>query len=303
MTFGHLAGIPLRVHLNWFFIAGLVTWSLASGYFPQEYPDWGVLTYWSIGLVTSFSFFVSVLLHEVAHALVALQEGVSVKSITLFILGGVAHIANEPPTAGSEFRIVVAGPVLSLFLSGLFYSLYLAAGSSQTLSAASLYLSQINLVLALFNLIPGFPLDGGRILRSIIWKLKGDFLHATRLGTYAGIAVALLFVLAGIAIIVKGNFFGGAWMGFIGWYLGNAAQESYRQSVVMHAAIGARLWKTLPKNQGIYLPDEARLQRVLQAILGLSRHPVRRSDAGISQNSALEIIPEYISDYTKLHHK
>ena len=229
LTFGHVVGIPLRIHLNWFFIAALITWSLAEGYFPQEYPMWGVLTYWLIGLVTAILFFASVLIHELAHAIVALREGIPVRSITLFILGGVAHIGHEPDTAESEFRIVAAGPGMSLVLAGAFYITYLITDFLPIASAAALYLFQINVILAVFNLIPGFPLDGGRILRSFVWKLTQDFFRATRFARISGLFVAALFVLGGAALAIQGNYFSGLWMGFIGWYLGNAAQESYRQ--------------------------------------------------------------------------
>lgn len=240
-TVGRMVGIPIRVHLNWFLIASIVTWSLSMGYFPQEYPGWKVHTYWILGLITALFFFASVLMHEFAHAIVASREGVRVRSITLFILGGVAHIAREPETAGSEFRIVVAGPVASLLLAGAFYLCHLASSFSVELAASTRYLSQINVVLAVFNLIPGFPLDGGRILRALFWWLQGDFLRATRWGTNAGLAVAILFALAGLVLMMQRNFFGGAWMGFIGWYLGNAAQESYRQALQLHPVVQAAL--------------------------------------------------------------
>jgi Zn-dependent protease len=231
LTLGHIAGVPIRIHINWFLIAALVTWSLASGYYPQVYPTWGEYTYWVVGLVTAGLFFVSVLLHELAHAIVALREGIPVKSITLFILGGVAHIGHEPETAGSEFKIVAAGPGISLLLAGTFYLLYLVTGFFPIGSAVALYLFQINIILAVFNLIPGFPLDGGRILRSLIWKLTRDFFRATRFARSSGLFIAFLFILAAAAFSLKGNYFSGLWIGFIGLYLGNAAQESYRQVV------------------------------------------------------------------------
>jgi Zn-dependent protease len=232
LTFGYVAGIPLKIHLNWILIAIVVTWSLAAGYFPQEYPSWRPVTYWALSVMTAILFFASVLAHEIAHALIALQEGVPVKSITLFILGGVAHIAHEPESPGSEFRIVAAGPLTSILLTIFFYCCYLAAYAHPELSAASFYLCQINLILAVFNLIPGFPLDGGRILRAGIWKLTGDFYRATQLGRISGLVVALLFGLAGIGLMVRANYYGGLWLAFIGWYLGSAAQESYRQAML-----------------------------------------------------------------------
>lgn len=231
LTFGKVAGIPLKVHVNWFLIAALVTWSLASGYFPQQYPGWDTPTYWLVGSLTALLFFFSVLLHEMGHSLVAIRENVPVKSITLFILGGVAHISHEPTTPRAEFRIVIAGPLASFFLAGLFKLVSLITFLSPQVTGAALYLSQINTILAIFNLIPGFPLDGGRILRAILWKLRADFTLATRWACNTGLGIALIFVAGGVFLIFLGNFVSGLWVAFIGWYLSTAAQESYRQTM------------------------------------------------------------------------
>jgi Zn-dependent protease len=228
-TFGRLAGIPLRVHINWFLTAFLVSWSLAAGYFPQGYPGWQQVAYWLTGITTAMLFFASVLLHELGHARVALHEKVPVENITLFIFGGVAHIAYEPKTPGSEFRIVVAGPLTSLLLAAIFFGLSRLLLPYQALSAACFYLGSINLILAFFNLIPGFPLDGGRLLRSLIWKLLKDFNRATRWATNVGFVIAFLFVLAGAAFAARGNWIGGLWVAFIGGYLGVVARGARLQ--------------------------------------------------------------------------
>lgn len=229
LTVGSFARIPIRLHMNWFITVALVTWSLAGGYFPQMHPGWGYLIYWVVGFTTALLFFASVLLHEIGHAVIALREGVVVNSITLFIFGGVAHIDREPDTPGAEFRIVIAGPFTSLVLAALFYVLSWMALPLPALSAASAYLSQINLILAVFNLIPGFPLDGGRVLRAALWRIMGDFSRATRWASNSGVIIALLFVVLGIGLMVLGSFISGLWMAFIGWYLGSAAREGYRQ--------------------------------------------------------------------------
>jgi Zn-dependent protease len=245
--------------MNWFLIAALVTWSLAAGYFPQEYPTWKAVTYWIVGLVTAGLFFTSVLIHELAHAIVALKEGIPVKSITLFILGGVAHIGHEPETAESEFKIVAAGPGISLALAGGFYLIHLLTGFFPIASAIALYLFQINVILAIFNLIPGFPLDGGRILRSFVWKITQDFFKATRFARSSGLFVAFLFILTAAAFSLKGNYFGGLWIGFLGLYLGNAAQESYRQVMpgepderVRALSLNEERTRPLPRYSGEY---------------------------------------------------
>ena len=230
-TFGYFAGIPLKVHINWFLVAALVSWSLAAGYFPQEYPGWGRITYWVVGLVTSLLFFTSVLLHELGHSMIALQEKVPVNSITLFIFGGVAHIGHEPETPRAEFRIVFAGPLTSLLLAAIFGLISQVSSLGPQITGGALYLARINVILALFNLIPGFPLDGGRILRAILWHFNHDFQKATRWAANTGLTIALLFVAGGVVAMLTGNLISGLWIGFIGWYLSIAAQEGYRQSV------------------------------------------------------------------------
>jgi Zn-dependent protease len=229
LTYGKIAGIPLKLHLNWFVTAVLVTWTLVAIYFPFRYPEWESWQHWMVGVVTSLCFFGSVLLHELGHSLVAEREGVPVRSITLFLFGGVAHITKEPPTPGAEFRIVAAGPLTSLFLAGFFAALGYTGVLGPQASSAALYLGQMNVILAVFNLLPAFPLDGGRILRSVLWKWRNSFREATRWATNSGIAVAVLLVAAGLGLAFWGDFFSGGWVAFMGWYLGTAARESYRQ--------------------------------------------------------------------------
>lgn len=251
LTFAKVSGVPLKIHLNWFLTASLVTWSLAAGYFPNKNPGWETDAYWLVGSITSLLFFGSVLFHELGHSMVALREGVPVKSITLFIFGGVAHIAKEPPTAGSEFRIVVAGPLTSLFLAVTFSLIGWAGIFGPEISAAAVYLGQMNVILAAFNMLPGFPLDGGRVLRAALWKWLDDFRRATRWATNAGIGVALLFVGLGILLMVWGDLFSGGWVAFIGWYLGTAAREGYRQAeMVDPLAVNDALQRNLEARTG-----------------------------------------------------
>lgn len=237
LTIGKISNIPLKIHYNWFIVAGLVTWSLAKGYFPHEYPGWATHTYWIAGLITATLFFFSVLVHELGHSLVAQNESVPVKSITLFILGGVAHIANEPETARSEFRIVVAGPFSSLLMASVFILFASPVFFRPEISGPALYLSHINIILAVFNLIPGFPLDGGRLLRATIWQWNDDFIRATRWAIYTGIGIALLFIAGGLLLLLRGNYLNGVWIAFIGWYLASAGQLSYRQTVASFSEV------------------------------------------------------------------
>lgn len=245
LTFGRIFGIPIGVHSSWFLVAALITWSLAGGYFPQEYPAWSSATYWIVGAITAALFFASVLIHELGHSVVALREGVPVRGITLFIFGGVAQIGSEPPTAGAEFRIAIAGPVTSFALAGLFGLLGLTATVNSAAAAPAVYLGRINLLLAVFNLIPGFPLDGGRVLRAILWQYAGNFRTATRWATTVGRGVAYLMILAGFAMMlgVRLPYFGrgfinGLWIAFIGWFLNNAAEASNQQAVLRDSLAG-----------------------------------------------------------------
>jgi Zn-dependent protease len=251
ITFGYAAGIPLKIHLTWLITAALVTWSLSKGYFPYYYPGWENWTYWLLGLFTTLLFFASVLLHELGHSLVALNEGVNVNSITLFIFGGVAHIDREPETAGSEFRIVLAGPLTSLTLAAGFSIIGSSGILGLHMSSAALYLGQMNLILALFNLLPGFPLDGGRILRSALWKFSKDYFHSTRRATNVGVGVAGVFIISGISLAIWGDLFSGGWIAFIGLYLGIAAKDGYRQVEIAGEE---------PARENIYLVDEINLE-------------------------------------------
>ncbi len=219
-----------RLHTSWFNIFMLLTFSLAVGYFPQEYEDLSPAVAWLLGGVTSVLFFGSVLAHELAHAWVALRNGIPVRSITLFIFGGVAQIEREPHTPGAEFRIAIAGPIMSLALAGGFFALYQIDQPVATLAAPSIYLARINFLLGLFNMIPGFPLDGGRVLRAIVWKLTGNMRRATRIAGSVGQVVAFGFMSWGALTLLTGSLFNGLWIMFIGWFLQNAAMNVVAQT-------------------------------------------------------------------------
>jgi Zn-dependent protease len=234
-------GIPIGLNNTWFLIFALVTFSLATGYFPTEYPQLSVPTYWFLGLLTSILFFGSVLAHELGHALIALRNQIQVRGITLFIFGGVAQIEKEPSSPGVEFRIAIAGPIVSLALAGVFMGLWLLDRSIPLLAAPSAYLMRINLILALFNMIPGFPLDGGRVLRAILWKLSGDFRKSTQIASTSGQVVAYGFIGMGIFSMISGQFFNGLWLAFIGWFLQNAANAASAQVNLQHALQGIKV--------------------------------------------------------------
>jgi Zn-dependent protease/predicted transcriptional regulator len=229
-----IKNIPIRLHPSWFLIFALLTWSLANGYFAPQAAGLPGGSAWFMALVTSLFFFASVLAHELGHAFVALRERVPVKSISLFFFGGVAQIGREPETPGAEFRIAIAGPLVSVALAGAFqvvvsiFSGLQVAGAALFLEPAA-YLARINLILALFNLIPGFPLDGGRIFRAIVWKLNGNLYRATQIASWAGQLVAFGFIAYGVFSFFNGAIGNGLWMGFIGWFLLNAAGAARAQ--------------------------------------------------------------------------
>jgi len=238
-TFARILGIPIGAHSSWFIVFALVTWSLAANYFPAVQPDWSPALAWLLGLVTSLVFFASVLTHELGHAVIALREGVPVKRITLFIFGGIAQVDREPPSAGAELRIAIAGPITSLGLGALFGVVAWVA-TSPIIETPARYLSLINVLLGVFNLVPGFPLDGGRVLRAILWWRSGDFRRASAAASFSGKAVAFVFVLWGVQQIFSGNLLGGIWIAFIGWFLQNAAEATQQQAVLKDVLGGVR---------------------------------------------------------------
>ena len=236
---GQIAGIPVRIHISWFLIFVLVTWNLAGTVFPQRYPGWATGLYLGAGLITSLLFFASVLLHELAHSFVARWRGLPVHAITLFMFGGVSEISEEPETPATEFLMALVGPLTSLLLGGLFLAVSaLSRGADQLLAVLCLYLGEINISLGLFNLIPGFPLDGGRVLRSILWHRSRNLPQATRVASLVGQGVAYLFIAVGVWQIFSGQWGSGMWIAFIGWFLDNAAQSSYRQMAVKNMLAG-----------------------------------------------------------------
>ena len=237
---GRLLGIPVVVHSSWFIALFVLSWSLALAYYPEQARGLSSGTYWWMGIISALLLFASVLVHELAHALVARRYGVRTRSITLFMFGGVAQIAAEPPTADAELAIAAAGPAMSYVLAGLFWVLDRAV-SGTALGAIIGYLAFINAILATFNLIPGFPLDGGRVLRAILWRRSGDLERATRIAAQSGRVVAMIFIGLGLVQLFRGSFVGGLWLMLIGWFLESAAQAGYEQVLLRRALGGVRV--------------------------------------------------------------
>ena len=227
-SLGKVFGIEFRLHYTWFVIFILVTVSLVS-------PYWLSPLYWVMAIAASLLFFASVLAHELAHSLVGRANGIPVKSITLFIFGGVALMTREATRPNAELKMAAAGPACSLAIGGLFALIWLVSkGVATSVAEIAGWLAVINVALAVFNMIPGFPLDGGRIFRAILWRATGNYQRSTLLAIWVGRGVAYLFILGGILIIFLHPFglswFDGMWLAFIGWFLGNAASASYRQA-------------------------------------------------------------------------
>ena len=259
---GKIAGIEIDINYSWIIILVLITWSLATQ-FMVIYPGWGTVTYWIVGLIAAILLFVSVLLHELAHSLVARSRDLPVKSITLFIFGGVSNIEREPQSPGTEFWMAIVGPITSIVIGIIAFLLYLPVGLTRSPVAAILnYLAIANILLGVFNLIPGFPLDGGRVLRSIVWKITGNLRRATRIAAGVGQFVAFLFILVGIWIFFGGNIIGGIWIGFIGWFLLNAARTADSQIMLESIFKGVTVREVMNPNP-VTVPANISLQRLV----------------------------------------
>ena len=234
-----ILGIPIYLDPTWLLIFGLITYQLSKIVFPGMNPRWTQTQYWSVRVLTSLLFFGSVLFHELSHSVVALYYKIPVHSITLFIFGGIARIGREPSKPIQEFNIAVAGPLASLFLAGVFGAMALAFPAAPTIVAPAKILGGSNFILAAFNLVPGFPLDGGRIFRAIIWGVSKNFSRATLVAGSSGKVVAYAMMgLGGYQAFYKNDWYSGLWLGVIGLYLLNAAQQSITQMTIRDALAG-----------------------------------------------------------------
>jgi Zn-dependent protease/CBS domain-containing protein len=230
-----LAGIQVAIDASWVLIFLLVLWSLTAGYFPQRFPGHTWAEYGAVGLVATFLFFASVLIHEFAHALVGNRLGEEVRRITLFIFGGMAQLSSEPKSPGAEFKIAAAGPATSILLGvlfGLIANAMADAGVTALWTAVLGYLAFINVALAVFNLLPGYPLDGGRLLRAVLWKRSGDLRSATARAADWGSGIAICLMILGVVQIFGGALIGGLWIIFIAMFLRAAARAGYYSMVL-----------------------------------------------------------------------
>jgi len=232
--------IPIEVHPSWFITFVLVTLTLAVGLFPVDRPGLPAAAYWAMGVGASILFFLSVLIHELAHSLVALGHGIPIRRITLFIFGGLAQIGGEPDRPRAEFRVAIAGPLTSLGLAGVFWILRQLFGlaGADSLVVLTGYLARINLVLAAFNMTPAFPLDGGRVLRAVLWGWTGSLERATAIAAAIGQGFAVFLIGWGILGVLTGQLIQGLWLTFIGWFLQQASQAGSAQATLRRALAG-----------------------------------------------------------------
>jgi len=275
LRLGRIAGIEVGVHYSWLFFGALITWSLAAGYFPETHPGWSAATYWLAGTLAALALFVSVMLHELAHSLVARARGAEVQRVTLFIFGGVATIKDEPASAADEFMIAIVGPLTSFLIAGTCWAAAAALGVAGGAAAARAapaavlgYLAVINALLGGFNLLPGFPLDGGRVLRAALWAATKDLRRATDLASYAGQGIGLLLVFVGISRALSGAVLNGLWTTFMGWFLSGTAEATRRGFALREGLRGVRVAEYMDAQPDVATADMSVAEFVFRHVLG-----------------------------------
>lgn len=289
-----IRGIQIRVDYSWFFIFLLVLWSLSMGYFPQMAPQQSVAAYWLAGFIATLLFFICLLTHELAHSLVAIRLGTHIPAITLFIFGGMAHLSEDPRDPKTELKIAAMGPFTSLLLAGIFWGLGVIFQSQLTdLSRHILgYLAWINLALAVFNLIPGFPLDGGRMFRAWWWWRTGSIQQATKIASNIGKGFAVCLIIVGALEIFSGFLLGGIWLIFIGMFLRGLAQAGYQQLLLKRSLAAARV-KEMMIEDIVTIPSESRLKDAIQNFFlryGYRGFPVIRNGSPVGLISLRQIV-------------
>ncbi len=260
-----LMGFQVRIDLSWIFIAVLVAWSLSTGFFPSYYHGLEPGTYWVMGIIGAIGLFLSIIVHEFSHSLVARRYGMPMKGITLFIFGGMAEMSDEPTSAKAEFMMAMVGPFSSIVIAGVFYSIYFAGKGTvpEPVNGVIEYISFINGMLAAFNILPAFPLDGGRVLRSILWAIKGNVRWATRISSSVGSAFGILLIILGVLNILRGDFVGGMWWFLIGLFLKSAAGMSYQQLLTRRALEGESV-RTFMKKEPITVSPSVTLDTLVE---------------------------------------
>jgi Zn-dependent protease/CBS domain-containing protein len=265
-----LDGFEIKLDPSWFLIAGLITWTLATQYFPLTLPDQTGTTYLVLAIIAMLGFFSSLLLHELAHSVVARRFGVRIKAITLFLFGGMAELENEPPSAMSELWIAAAGPAMSFALAFAFWVLsgtLQATGVSEAATLVLVYLAVINMVLAIFNLVPAFPMDGGRILRAYLWHRNGDVLQATKTASQSGVFFGYALIALGILAAFQGGIGSGFWYVLIGFFVLGAAKSAYQNQLMQSTFAGKTVSAVMIRNPVEVSPELTLSEFVNQVML------------------------------------
>jgi Zn-dependent protease/CBS domain-containing protein len=289
-----LFGFKVSLDYTWFFLAILVAWTLAAGYFPLHYKGLSVSTYWLMGIVGAIGLFLSIVLHELSHSVVGRHYDLPIAGIKLFIFGGIAEMRDEPPSPKSEFLMAVAGPIMSIALGIVFYALFFIGLQNEwpvQINGVIGYLGMINFLLAIFNLFPGFPLDGGRILRAILWWWKNDIKWATQVASWFGRAMGFALILLGILIAFTGNIIGALWLVLIGFFIQYIAKMSYQQLIIKQTLSGKPI-KTFITNEPISVPGNLTLDELVDQYFYRYYHklyPVMERDKLIGSISLNEI--------------
>jgi Zn-dependent protease/CBS domain-containing protein len=266
-----IRGIRVGVNWSWLVIFALIVWTLATGIFPDTNAGLSDGTYVAMAIVAAVLFFASLLGHELGHAFVAQREGMEIEGITLWLFGGVAKFKGTFPSAGAEFRIAIAGPLVSLALGLAFSLVAWAAGLPEELDGVAAWLGYINLALLVFNLLPALPLDGGRVLRSALWQAKGDFGWATRIAANVGRGFGYLMIAAGVFLFIFQGTFSGAWLAFIGWFLLSAASGELRYLATRQAFGGLRV-RDLMVRDPVTVRPELTLGQFMDEVVWSRRH-------------------------------
>lgn len=261
LKIGRIAGIDILIHWSWLAIFALLTWWLATGFYGEvdKYSHWSDAERWAASIITTLLFFSSVLLHELSHSLVAKRLGIPVASITLFIFGGVSALSTEPADARQEFTVAIVGPLMSFVLgviAGVIALVFYLNDADDTLPGAiAEYLAIINIAVGIFNMLPGYPLDGGRVLRSVLWARSRNMLRATRWASAAGTFISFGLIAIGVLSMLAGNFVGGAWFVVIGWFLRNTSEQAYQQLVLKSTLEGATVTEMVNRGYEGVSPD------------------------------------------------
>jgi len=270
LNIGRIIGIPVRIHYTLWLVLLLIAWSLAEGYMPQHYPGLGATTYWAIGIVSAIVLFVSVFLHELSHSYIAKKNGLPIRRITLFFFGGVSEMSEEPKDPALEVRMAAAGPLTSfliaIVLGGFWYLTVLVGGPTPggltPIIATLYYAALLNGVLGAFNLIPAFPLDGGRVLRGSLWNRSKNLLSATANATRVSEGISLVMMAVGLFFVVFGDFINGLWIIFLGWFIRSGAETSLRQTRLTESLAGVRVGDIMTRELLSVSPDASVQQLV-----------------------------------------